>query len=183
MAVLTTTPTSLPTRGKTVHTLPSRLRVQLSDIDKYEQQLGLQIACPYPPCQAPVKQRCTRLDVAGHRHETRLLHIGRVNTAKHLLLAPATAKATRETLTRRRALLVRRAGASVPPTRGRSSTAQGRHTATWSVAGAARPGRGPFPPDSRQLRTRAADAQAWWAVIADAEPIRQTSTTSAAITE
>ncbi|WP_435873390.1 zinc finger domain-containing protein, partial [Nocardia farcinica] len=68
-----------------------------------ERVLGLQVACPYRPCSAPAGAACRRTDVTGARHETRLLHPVRINTAKREFesATPIRPKARRRALTTR----------------------------------------------------------------------------------
>ncbi|WP_433206734.1 hypothetical protein ACQP1G_20600 [Nocardia sp. CA-107356] len=65
-----------------VRALPVRDRVNLTDVDLAERELGLTIICPYPRCHAPVQSPCVRTDVTGRRCVLRLLHMCRINTAK-----------------------------------------------------------------------------------------------------
>jgi len=94
----------------TLARFPARLRIRLAPADTAERILGLRIACPYQPCSAPAGAPCRRTDVTGARHETRLLHPVRINTAKREL-GPASPNR--------------------PNTRRRALTTRGRPNATW----------------------------------------------------
>ncbi|WP_432421519.1 zinc finger domain-containing protein [Nocardia carnea] len=110
--------------------LPPRLRVRLYERDAAERRLALTIPCPYPRCRAPLGRPCTRTDISGNRHETRLTHSSRINTAKREsaqkhIVNPISSRRSRLLRTRktaRRALPPRRPAQTPAPAARREAT-------------------------------------------------------------